>query len=153
MAHDNHQIARAYFDAVRNGSLPDALLTSDMFTWTTLSGAIDKAGYQNMVKMLGEMCAQSPSFTVKSLTAEEDRVVAEVDSEATLLNGEEYRNTYIFVFRIHDGRICFCRRTLQRANRDRKISAFNENNDDENSRINGRSLSPRHNSIRACLLS
>ena len=55
--------------------------------------------------MLGAMCAEPPTFTIKSLTAEEDRVVAEVDSKATLINGEEYRNTYVFVFRVRDGRL------------------------------------------------
>lgn len=40
-----------------------------------------------------------------SITAEEDRAVAEVRSKGTLINGEEYQNTYVFVFRIRDGRI------------------------------------------------
>ena len=32
-------------------------------------------------------------------------MVAEVHSEGTLVNGEDYRNTYVFVFRVRDGRI------------------------------------------------
>lgn len=105
MAHKNHDIARAYFAAVSKGELPDSLLTPDMTAWTTLGGNTDKASYQGMVKMLGAMCSRSPQFTIKSITAEDDRVVVEADSEATLINGEDYRNTYIFVFRVRDGRI------------------------------------------------
>jgi ketosteroid isomerase-like protein len=105
MAHKNHEIAHAYFAAVRNGELPDALLTPDMTAWTTLSGITDKAGYQSMVKMLGRMCAQPPVFTVRSLTAEDDRVIAEANSVATLVNGENYSNSYVFVIRVRDGRI------------------------------------------------
>ena len=105
MAHKNYEIARAYFDAVSKGELPDSLLTPDMTAWTTLGGNTDKASYQGMVKMLGAMCSRSPEFAIKSITAEDDRVVVEADSEATLINGEDYRNTYIFVFRVRDGRI------------------------------------------------
>ena len=31
--------------------------------------------------------------------------MAEAESEGLLINGETYRNTYVFVFRIRDGRI------------------------------------------------
>ncbi len=105
MSHENHKLARAYFDAVSSGHLPDSLLTPDMTAWTTMAGSTDKASYQGMVSMLGKMCARPPIFTIKALTAEEDRVVAEAESEATLINGEAYRNTYVFVFRVRDGRI------------------------------------------------
>jgi ketosteroid isomerase-like protein len=105
MTHPNHQLARAYFAAVSAGDLPDALLTPDMTAWTTTQGSLDKATYQGMVKLLARMCARPLAFTINSLTAEEDRVVAEAESEGVLVNGEAYRNTYIFVFRIRDGRI------------------------------------------------
>lgn len=58
-----------------------------------------------MVKTLGVICSPPIRFTIKSLTAEDDRVAAEVESQATLINGEEYRNTYVFIFRVRDGRI------------------------------------------------
>jgi hypothetical protein len=39
------------------------------------------------------MCARPLRFAIQSLTADEDRVVAEAESEGTLVNGEEYRNS------------------------------------------------------------
>jgi ketosteroid isomerase-like protein len=51
------------------------------------------------------MCATPLVFTINALTAEEDRVVAEAVSHCTLVNGESYGNTYVFVFRIRDGKI------------------------------------------------
>jgi len=101
----NYQLARAYFEAVANGDLPDDLLTPDMTGWITTGGVIDKASYQRLVRLLAAMCARPLAFTIHSLTADEDRVVAEAESEGLLINGETYRNTYVFVFRIRDDRI------------------------------------------------
>jgi len=101
----NHQLAQAYFAAVSAGELPDGLLTPDMTAWTTTQGVIDKAQYQKMIRLLASVCEQPIAFTIQSLTAQEDRVVAEARSAATLINGQQYRNNYIFVFRIRDDRI------------------------------------------------
>ncbi len=105
MKEQNHTLAREYFRAVSNGDLPDDLLTSDMTGWITTGGTMDKASYQHLIKLLAVMCARPLEFTIHSLTSEEDRVVAEAESEGILVNGQEYRNSYVFVFRIRDGRI------------------------------------------------
>jgi uncharacterized protein len=44
-------------------------------------------------------------FTVHSLTAEEDRVAAEVESYAELTNGAVYNNHYHMLFFLRDGQI------------------------------------------------
>jgi ketosteroid isomerase-like protein len=105
MKAESYRLARAYFEAVAAGKLPDELLTPDMTGWITTGGTMDKAGYQHLVRLLSAMCATPIRFTIKSLTADEDRVIAEAESEANLISGEEYRNTYVFVLRIRDGRI------------------------------------------------
>ena len=101
----NKELARAYFAAVTAGELPDALLTPDMTAWTTTQGTMDKAAYQGLIRLLRRMCAEPLAFTVEALTAEDDRVVAEARSDGVLVNGEPYGNTYVFVFRVRDGRI------------------------------------------------
>ena len=105
MTDANKALARAYFAAVTAGELPDALLTPDMTAWTTTQGVMDKGAYQALIRLLARMCAEPLAFTVDSLTAEEDRVVAEARSAGVLVDGQPYANTYIFVFRIRDGRI------------------------------------------------
>jgi ketosteroid isomerase-like protein len=45
------------------------------------------------------------TFTVHSLTAEDDRVAAEVESNAPLVNGKVYNNHYHMLFVIRDGKI------------------------------------------------
>jgi uncharacterized protein len=105
MKEQQYDIARAYFTAVSNGELPDSLLTDDMTGWITTGGTMGKAAYQHLVRLLGAMCDGPLRFTIQSLTADEDRVVAEATSEGRLINGESYSNTYVFVFRIRDGKI------------------------------------------------
>ncbi|WP_297491320.1 nuclear transport factor 2 family protein [Acidocella sp.] len=105
MENPNHQLARAYFAAVSNGALPDDLLTPDMTGWITTTGSMDKAAYQRLVRILAGMCDGPLTFSITALTAEADRVVAEAVSDGRLINGERYSNTYVFVFRIRDGKI------------------------------------------------
>ena len=99
------ELVHAYFEAVAAGDLRDDLLTEDMTAWITTSGALGKVAYQGAVRLLGRMCATPIRFTIDSITVEDDRAVAEARSQATLINGEPYEMTYVFVFRIRGGRI------------------------------------------------
>ena len=45
------------------------------------------------------------NYTIDSLTAEEDRVAAEIRSNGTFADGDTYENIYVFILRIRDGRI------------------------------------------------
>ncbi len=105
MVKTSRQLVRDFFDAVTAGELPDALLTADMKAWTTTQGSMDKAAYQQVIRVLAKISAKPLQFTIDSVTAEEDRVVAELHSQGTLINGEDYQNTYVFVFRVRDGLI------------------------------------------------
>jgi uncharacterized protein len=100
-----HQIVDAFFAAVAAGELPDSLLTPDMKGWITTQGSMDKAAYQQVIRLLAQMTAGPLDFTIDSITAQDDRVVAEVHSQGTLINGEDYANTYVFVFRVRGGKI------------------------------------------------
>lgn len=98
-------MVHAFFAAVTAGELPDELLTPDMTGWATTQGTMDKASYQRLIRILAAICSRPLAFTIDSITAEEDRVVAEVRSQGTLIDGADYQNTYVFVFRIRGGRI------------------------------------------------
>lgn len=100
-----YQIARDYCAAVTRGELPDELLTPDMTAWISAGTVMEKAGYQYAIKLLAEMLVEPLIFTIQSLTADEDRVVVEATSKGTLVNGEQYEQTYVFVIRVRDGRI------------------------------------------------
>ena len=104
MAHPHHAIARAYFAAVTAGDLPDELCCDDMTAWITTGGTLSKSAYQQAIRLLARMSATPIQFTIDAITAEDDRVVAEARSSATLVNGESYENTYVFAFRIRHGK-------------------------------------------------
>jgi ketosteroid isomerase-like protein len=106
MTSPNHALARAFFAALSSGAMPDDLLTPDMKAWTTSSGAwSDKARYQGGIRLLASIFDGGLAYSVESLTAEEDRVAAEVTAQGTLVNGEAFANRYVFILRLHDGRI------------------------------------------------
>ena len=102
---ESERLVHAFFDAVTAGELPDDLLTDDMTGWITTGGTLDKAAYQGLIRMLAQMCAEPIRFTIDSIISEGDRAAKEVRSEATLVNGEPYAMTYVYVFRFRDGRI------------------------------------------------
>lgn len=102
-----HDLARAYFAAVTAGELPDRLLTDDFSAWTTGTGPMSKSAYQDAIRLLARLCKTPIQFTIDAITAEEDRVLAEARSRTTLTNGEPYANTYVFSFRIREGRIAW----------------------------------------------
>ena len=107
MSHPNYAVAEAYLAAVTAGDLPDSLLTDDMTAWLTSQGPIPKSAYQGAIRLLARMCQSPIRFTVDAVTAEDNRVVIEAHSEATLINGEQYANTYVFSLRVRDGRIAW----------------------------------------------
>jgi ketosteroid isomerase-like protein len=98
-------LVRAYFAAVTAGELPDALLTEDMVGWTTHRGTMSRAEYKSLIPVLARICRVPLQFTIDAITVEDDRAVAEARSVGTLINGEEYRQTYVFAFRFRDDRI------------------------------------------------
>ena len=105
MTQSNKHIATAFFAALSAGAVPDDMLTEDMTAWTTTSGTMARQRYQGGVKLLQSLFPAGLTYTVDSLTAEDDRVAAEVQSRGTLSTGEDFHNVYIFLLRIRDGRI------------------------------------------------
>jgi uncharacterized protein len=105
MTQPNHQLVRDFFAALSSGSLSSQFFTDDMTAWTTTSGTSPKEKYLAGVRILQSLFPGGLTYTVDALTAEEDRVAAEVQSRGTLVNGASFHNTYVFMFRIRDGRI------------------------------------------------
>lgn len=102
---DSHRMVHAFFAAVAAGELPGDMLTEDMTAWTTTQGDMPKAAYQQAIRILRRITREPLTFTIDAITAEDDRVCAELRSEGVLVNGEPYANTYFFAFRLRDGRI------------------------------------------------
>lgn len=99
------QLIRRFFAGISQGDVADEMLTDDMTFWSINSGENDKAGFQGGIKLLALAANHSIQYNIISLTAEEDRVVAEVASSGTLISGEALANNHIFLFRLRDGKI------------------------------------------------
>ena len=104
MTGPHDRLASEFFAALGSGDVPDHLLTDDMSGWTS-NGTLDKATFQGAMKFYASVFADGPVYTIDSLTAEEDRVAAEVRSSGTLVNGEPFNNTHVYILRIRDGRV------------------------------------------------
>ncbi len=103
---DMHRLAREFFAAVGRGQLPDSLVTPDMSAWTLSGGDTDLARFAGGVKLLAAVVAPGALvYDIASITAEDDRVVAEVRSDWPLVNGQRAQNHHVFAFRVRDGRI------------------------------------------------
>lgn len=105
MANNNHELARKFFAAVAAGELPNDLVTDDLRAWTLSSGATDRDRFAGGIKLLAAAVDGDLVYDIRSLTAEEDRIVAEVTSDWPLINGERARNHHIFLFRVRGGKI------------------------------------------------
>ncbi len=105
MSNPNHQLARDFFSAVGNGVLPMELITADLTAWTLSSGEADKARFEGGIKMLAAVVEDELVYQIDAITAEEDRVVAEVSSDWPLINGDRAQNKHVFSFVIRDGKI------------------------------------------------
>ena len=101
----NNQLVRDFFTAIASGNVPDDLLAPDMSLWTVNGGTSDKARFQAAMKMFASIFSGTLTYDIDALTAEEDRVAAEVQSHGTLPDGEPFHNIHLFMFRIRDGRI------------------------------------------------
>ena len=99
------ELVRGYFAGVTAGELPDAILHPDLVGWTTHRGSMSGAEYRALIPVLASICKVPLAFTIDAITVEDDRAVAEARSVGTLIDGSDYRQTYVFAFRFRDDRI------------------------------------------------
>jgi ketosteroid isomerase-like protein len=107
----NKQAARAFFAAM-SASHADAVL--DCYAEdgkviisgnTLISGILDRTEILNRTNRVLEAFPQGITFTVKTLTAEGDRVAIEAESSAIHVSGKPFNNKYHFLMRLRDGKI------------------------------------------------
>lgn len=112
MSEQNKQVVLDFIDAMGRGDAAAAApcITDDAYTLAKGFGKF--AGVRTHDTILATIEAFSKLMpggmepTIRSVTAEGDRVVVEFDGNGTLCNGEHYGNEYCMVFTLRDGRIC-----------------------------------------------
>lgn len=101
-----HELVRYFFTAMPEGTLNADIFTPDMTAWTLTSGQESPVGrYVGGIKLLQSLFPEGLHYAVGSITAEDDRAVAEVRAHGVFADGSGFENVYVFLFRLRDGKI------------------------------------------------
>jgi uncharacterized protein len=83
-----------------------AAVADDATWWVTgTPEPYTKQQYRDLCAYANTIFKTGPVMTIKAVTAEDDRVALEVESDADLINGKHYHNYYHFLFVIRDGQV------------------------------------------------
>ncbi len=105
------ELALTWFKALVSGDVKkvEELVAEDFryFLPGTLpaSGWWDKQGFFESAQMLAGLLAGPMTMRIGDVTAEDDRVWVEAESEAPLASGGTYNNTYVIALRVRDGKV------------------------------------------------
>ena len=107
----NKELALTWFEALVTGDAETAMsLISDDFRYfltgtLPASGWWDKEGFFASAQMFSGVLAGPITMRIGDVTAEDDRVWFEAESEAPLAGGGTYANTYVIAIRVRGGKI------------------------------------------------
>jgi ketosteroid isomerase-like protein len=107
----NKELALSWFQALVSGDADAAMALIDddfrYFLTGTLpaSGWWDKEGFFASAQMFSGVLAGPITMRIGDVTAEDDRVWFEAESEAPLAGGGTYANTYVIAIRVRGGKI------------------------------------------------
>ena len=117
----NKQLASQFF-ALINAKDQDGylgLIDDEALWWIAgnpeempAAGTLNKDQAGLMIAQINSNLAEGLRLTVKTLTAEEDRVSVEIESHGELRNGRIYNQQYHFLLRFRDGKIISVREYL-----------------------------------------
>ena len=107
----NKELALSWFQALVTGNAEAAIaLIADDFRYfltgtLPASGWWDRDGFLASAQMFSGVLAGPITMRIGDVTAEDDRVWFEAESEAALTDGGTYANTYVIAVRVRDGKI------------------------------------------------
>ena len=107
----NKQVARAFFDALSRSDIPAIVdaYAEDGFVQTMgntlISGKYGKAQIKATAAAVLDAFPTGIRFTIKVMTAEDDRVAIEAESSGMHASGRLYANQYHFLMRVRDGKV------------------------------------------------
>jgi uncharacterized protein len=108
----NKEIVLKWFEALvtADGATAMGLMHDDFkyfFPGTMpAAGWWDRDGFLASGQMFAGKLAGPITMRIGDVTAEDDRVWVEAESEADLTDGGRYENTYVMAFRVKDGKVC-----------------------------------------------
>jgi len=107
----NKQLAREFMDAIARADVQaiQAAFAPDGVCWTAgsmpISGTFNRDQVAEAARGVLGVFPEGLKFTIKSITAEGDRVAIEAESHGRHKSGRIYANQYHFLMRVRDGKI------------------------------------------------
>jgi len=107
----NKEVARTFLDRLSAGDADGvlALYTDDFVCWTAgslpFSGIHPRAEVGAMISGVASVFPEGLRFSVRTMTAEDDRVAVEAESHGKHVSGKTYDQRYTFVLFFRDGKI------------------------------------------------
>ncbi len=108
----NKAVVARSFDAWAAGTGSPFDLLADDAVWTIEGNSIEAGTYaskqnfiDNVIQPFNARMSVGLKPTVRSITAEEDRVVILFDARATARDGKPYVNSYAWFFQMKEGRV------------------------------------------------
>ena len=101
---ENKRLVARFFDLLNAGAHDEAVsLLTDDFIWSipeSIPGGGEKspAEFRELLTGIMSLYDSQPQYTVVSMTAEGDRVSAELIGMGNLKNGNQFRNRYHMLF-------------------------------------------------------
>lgn len=111
MSSNNRNVVEAFFAAMNAGdtaALVNAYAEDGHLQTmgnTLISGCHTKAQISDAAGAIYQVFPQGIRFVIKAMTAEDDRVAVEAESEGMHVSGKLYSNQYHFLFRLRDGKV------------------------------------------------
>src|SRR5690242_7426016 len=95
-ATENKQTVREFFAHSSAGRQQQAfdLMADDATWWAPGVGVMSKRQFAQVMKYMDKIMKGPIKIELKRMTAEDDRVAAEAESNADVVNGKRYNNTY-----------------------------------------------------------
>jgi ketosteroid isomerase-like protein len=104
---ENKQLVTDLFGHLSAGRRQQGLelLAEDATWWAPGMGTMPKRQFAEMVSQMDAILKGPIRLTIKGMTAEDDRVAVQAESDGDLVNGKHYHNTYHFLVVIRGGKI------------------------------------------------
>jgi uncharacterized protein len=107
-ANENKQIVTELFGHLSAGRNEQGLdLMAENATWWAPGvGLMTKAHFAELTTQMKDILKGPIKLSLKRITAEDDRVAVEAESDGDLVNGKHYHNTYHFLIVVRGGKVC-----------------------------------------------
>jgi uncharacterized protein len=106
-ASENKQLVIEFFGHLSAGRRPEALamLAEDGTWWAPGIGVMTKGQFTELIGGMDAIMKGPIKLTPKRITAEDDRVAVEAESDGDLANGKHYHNVYHFLIVLRGGKV------------------------------------------------